>query len=144
MSDFGGSLRAAREKRGVSLGEISETTKISIAALEALERDDPSRLPGGIFMRSIVRSYAVEVGLDPDRTLKDFLRRFDIDPGPSTLEAQHALDRPSYETLRRSRVILKIILASLIAAIILYLARTQPTRQSTRPRPQHADHAQRT
>ena len=68
MRDFGGSLRAARERRGVTLRDISKTTKISIPTLEALERDDPSRLPGGIFMRAIVRSYAAEVGLDPDRT----------------------------------------------------------------------------
>jgi cytoskeletal protein RodZ len=142
MSDFGGTLRAARERRGVSLREISETTKISIPALEALERDDLSRLPGGIFMRSIVRSYAAQIGLDPDQTLDDFLQRFNIDPGPSTLEAQRALDRPSYQVLRRGGMFVKILLASLIAAIILYLALSQPNRQSATPDP--ADHARRT
>jgi len=59
---FGGKLRDARESRGVSLRQIANATKISVAALEALERNDISRLPGGIFSRAFVRSYASEVG----------------------------------------------------------------------------------
>src|ERR1044071_9731993 len=80
MSDFGGKLRLARERRGISLRQIATTTKISIAALEALERNDLSKLPGGIFSRSFVRSYATEVGLNPDETVHAFLDRFDGNP----------------------------------------------------------------
>ena len=80
MIDFGAKLRGARERRGVSLRQIAETTKISVAALEALERNDPSRLPGGIFSRAFVRSYAAEVGLDPEATVREFLERFNLDP----------------------------------------------------------------
>jgi cytoskeletal protein RodZ len=131
MRDFGGSLRAARERRGVTLRDISKTTKISIPTLEALERDDPSRLPGGIFMRAIVRSYAAEVGLDPDRTLKEFLERFDFDPGPATVQEQSAAERAaSVERLRQGHTLLKIVLASLIAAIILYLTLAQRPERS--------------
>jgi cytoskeletal protein RodZ len=70
MSDFGARLREARERRAIALKEISEHAKISITALEALERSDVSRLPGGIFARSFVRSYAAEIGLDPDKTVR--------------------------------------------------------------------------
>jgi cytoskeleton protein RodZ len=80
MSDFGGKLRAAREHRGLSLRQIAASTKISIAALEALERNDLSKLPGGIFTRAFVRSYAIEVGLDPDATVHEFLERFQATP----------------------------------------------------------------
>jgi cytoskeleton protein RodZ len=76
MNDFGGKLRLAREQRGISLGQTSAATEISVAALEALERNDISKLPGGIFSRSFVRSYATEVGLDPDETVHAFLDRF--------------------------------------------------------------------
>ena len=120
MSDFGAKLRAARERRGVSLRQIADTTKISISALEALERDDPSRLPGGIFTRAFVRSYATEVGLDPEVTVREFLERFDIDPGPLTLEAEAAA---SARERRASAMFFKIVLASLlVAAVILYFA----------------------
>jgi cytoskeleton protein RodZ len=76
MTDFGGRLREARERKGKSLRQISAATKIPVAALEALERNDISRLPGGIFSRAFVRSYAIEVGLDPERTLSEFLSTF--------------------------------------------------------------------
>jgi cytoskeleton protein RodZ len=74
--DFGTMLKAAREQRGVSLKHISSTTKITVAALEALERNDISRLPGGIFSRAFVRSYALQVGLDPDATIEKFITQF--------------------------------------------------------------------
>jgi len=73
---FGVKLRDARERRGLSLRALAHATKISVAVLEALERDDISRLPGGIFSRAFVRSYAVEVGLDPDATIHDFIAQF--------------------------------------------------------------------
>ena len=81
MTDFGGKLREARERRGISLRQIAATTKISVPALEALERNDVSRLPGGIFSRAIVRSYALEVGLEPEETVHEFLQRFQATPG---------------------------------------------------------------
>src|SRR4030081_98242 len=81
--DFGRSLREARERRGVSLRQIAHATKIGMSALEALERNDISRLPGGIFSRAFVRSYAVEVGLDPEQTIKDFIAQFPHDAMPA-------------------------------------------------------------
>src|SRR3954463_10696391 len=74
--DCGRLLREARERRGVSLRQIAEKTKISVAALGALERNDISRLPGGIFSRAFVRSYAAEVGVDPEQTVREFLAQF--------------------------------------------------------------------
>ena len=72
-SDFGARIRQAREQRGISLRQIAETTKISVSVLEALEGNDISRLPGGIFSRGFVRSYAVEIGVDPEQTVRDFV-----------------------------------------------------------------------
>src|SRR5690349_18686505 len=77
--DFGSRLRDARERKGVSLREIANRTKISVAALEALERNDISRLPGGIFSRAFVRAYAHEVGLDPETTIQEFVAQFPHD-----------------------------------------------------------------
>src|ERR687891_2863614 len=74
--DFGTRMRRLREEKGVSLRQIADATKISIGALEALERNDIARLPGGIFSRAFVRSYAIEVGLDPEQTVRDFIERF--------------------------------------------------------------------
>jgi cytoskeletal protein RodZ len=76
---FGSKLREARERRGISLRTIANTTKISVVALEALERNEVSRLPGGIFSRAFVRSYAIEVGLDPDTAIQEFIAQFPND-----------------------------------------------------------------
>ena len=73
MGSFGDNLRRERELRGVSLREIADNTKISIRFLEALEEDRIDVLPGGLFPRSFVRQYSTFVGLDPDRTVADFL-----------------------------------------------------------------------
>src|SRR5262249_40711737 len=85
-SDFGAKLRDARERRGIPLRQIANATKISVAVLEALERNDIARLPGGIFGRAFVRSYAVEVGLDPERTIQEFVSQF---PHDSSIVAGH-------------------------------------------------------
>jgi cytoskeleton protein RodZ len=74
--DFGSRIRHVREERGVSLREIADATKISVSALEALERNDISRLPGGIFSRAFVRSYAAAIGIDPEQTVREFLSQF--------------------------------------------------------------------
>ena len=66
-------MKHARETRGLSLQEIADKTKISATALEAVERNDFSRLPGGIFGRSFIRAYALAVGVDPDATVATFV-----------------------------------------------------------------------
>ena len=77
---FGPRLRLERERRQISLTSIAENTKISRSLLEALERDDVSRWPTGIFRRSFVRAYAQAIGLDADEIVKEFAERF---PDPS-------------------------------------------------------------
>jgi transcriptional regulator with XRE-family HTH domain len=63
-------LRRERERRGITLLQISEQTKLSVAVLEGLELDDLSRWPGGIFRRAYTKSYATAIGLDPDLLVK--------------------------------------------------------------------------
>jgi transcriptional regulator with XRE-family HTH domain len=73
---FGRRLRRERERRQIALSSISANTKISVTLLQALERDDVSRWPGGIFRRAFIRAYAEGIGLDPDDVTREFLERF--------------------------------------------------------------------
>lgn len=125
-SGFGGKLRAARERRGVSLREIAGKTKISVGVLEALERNDFSRLPGGIFSRAFVRSYAVEVGLDPDDTIQEFLGQF---PRDASVSAGHPRSAPveDGEALESDRqmatTFLRLIAISIpLVGVVLYFS----------------------
>jgi cytoskeleton protein RodZ len=72
MSSFGENLRREREMRGVTLEEISAATKISVRFLQCVENEDFAKLPGGIFVRSFIRSYARYLGLDEEALLAEF------------------------------------------------------------------------
>jgi cytoskeleton protein RodZ len=123
--DFGSGLRAARESRGISLREIATRTKISIALLEALERNDISRLPGGIFTRAFVRAYASEVGIEPDVAIQNFIAAF---PHDSVVAAHTRSDKVEdtvlFESERRvASSLLWILGASVaVAGAVLYLS----------------------
>jgi len=91
--DFGAFLREARERANIPLRTIATTTKISMPLLEALERNDVARLPGGIFLRAFVRAYAKEVGLDPDDTVRRFIARFP-DAAATEERTEHEPARP--------------------------------------------------
>jgi cytoskeleton protein RodZ len=67
--EVGHQLFTARQRRGLSLDDISRTTKIPVSLLEAIERDDAARLPQGFFTRAFVRAYAHEVGVNADALL---------------------------------------------------------------------------
>ena len=69
---FGEGLKQERERRGITLDNIAASTRISLRHLNALEADRFSELPGGVFNRGIVRSYAQACGLDADGTLRSF------------------------------------------------------------------------
>ena len=117
--DFGIRMRRQREERGVTLRQIADLTKISVGVLEALERNDISRLPGGIYGRSFVRSYATEIGLDPEQTLRDFLVQFPhdsmMDGSPHVVEEGHPL--------RQRRGVDSIVIVAFLTVIgvILFL-----------------------
>jgi transcriptional regulator with XRE-family HTH domain len=73
---FGPNLRRIRIQRGVSLEFIADATKVSVDLWKALERNDFSRGPSGIYARAYLRSYAEAIGADPDTTVDDFCRWF--------------------------------------------------------------------
>ena len=123
MVDFGSRLREARERRGVSLRQIANATKISVSFLEALERNDVARLPGGIFSRAFVRSYAGEIGLDPESTIREFIAQF---PQESVTTghpmAEQGEDREAVESTRRmAKTFLRLAFVSVpVAAAVVY------------------------
>jgi hypothetical protein len=66
-------MRQHREQQNVSLAAVADRTKIKASLLEALERDDISHWPPGIFRRAYIRAYAAAIGLDPDVVIRQFL-----------------------------------------------------------------------
>lgn len=66
LATFGEELRREREIRGISLKEISDSTKISKRFLEAIENNDHRTLPAPVFTRGFVREYARYLGLNAE------------------------------------------------------------------------------
>jgi len=72
MASLGQELKRERELRGISLKEISSSTKINQKFLKALEEDQLEILPGEFFVKGILRSYAAALGLDGDYVLNKY------------------------------------------------------------------------
>lgn len=123
MSEFGAQLKQARESRGISLRQIATSTKISTVALEALERGDLSKLPGGIFSRAFVKAYAIEVGLDPEEISRQFLVELGVHASQVSEDEVHpevtADDRAFLERQRRAALWLRVAIGVLVLLIIL-------------------------
>lgn len=69
MPTLGEELKRRREERNITLNEISEATRIGIRFLKAIDADNYSVLPGGIFTRSFIRAYAKEIGMSEDEAM---------------------------------------------------------------------------
>ncbi len=73
MIEFGETLRKAREAKGLSAGDIAKTTHIMVQMVEALEREDFSRIVAPIYGRGFVKLYCEAVGLDPKPLVAEFM-----------------------------------------------------------------------
>jgi cytoskeletal protein RodZ len=75
-------LAKTRERRGISLKQISESTKISVRFLQAIESEEFDQLPGGIFSTSYIRQYAQQIGVEEARVLAVYNGRMGIESQP--------------------------------------------------------------
>jgi cytoskeleton protein RodZ len=73
VRELGQFLRTKRESLGLSLDEVQERTKIRKRYLIALENGDWSVLPGYVYGRGFVRSYAEVLGLDGLELLQTYM-----------------------------------------------------------------------
>lgn len=102
MPSFGEKLKQEREKRKITLEQISVSTKIGTRMLQALEEDKFNQLPGGIFNKGFVRAYSRFVGLDEDQTVADYLLASgDAPPPPTEIAAREEGEREPAENIRR-------------------------------------------
>ncbi len=72
MKKTGELLKEIREKKGLSLNEISLALKISPKVLKAIEEADPANLPAKTFLRGFVQSYANYLKTNSDEIMNTF------------------------------------------------------------------------
>jgi cytoskeleton protein RodZ len=114
MSNFGSSFKRARESAGLPLEKIAAETRISTRFLAAIENEDFHLLPGGVFNRGFIRSFAERVGLNPDQALADYDRISSAVEEP--VEVLRNVERAS---MRKSERSLYPIAAGLLVILIV-------------------------
>jgi cytoskeletal protein RodZ len=132
---LGQRLRRAREERNLTPRELSDLTRITRRHLEAIEADDYKQLPGGIFNRSFVKSYARAVGFDESEALRLYLAAAG-EAADETPTRQHSRiytdDAPSRSPLVTAGISL-IVLAVILLAVyagLHYYRRTSTTDEA--------------
>jgi cytoskeleton protein RodZ len=137
MGSFGDKLRREREMRGITLGEMSESTKISTRHLESLEKEEFGSLPGGVFNKGFVRAYARFLGIDEDEAVADYAALVNETPPPEDKFPLDIHKEPNRElNPKKSNFPLLFAVAALIGVLIGYTAwsknkKTHPTTPET-------------
>lgn len=96
MGNFGNKFRKARESKKLSFDDVSNVTKIGSRMLKAIEEEDFDQLPGGVFNKGFIRSYAKHVGIDPEDAVNDYLALLQ-----AQVDSQGDTDRRSGSDRRR-------------------------------------------
>ena len=86
----GQTIRAARERKGLSTAAVASTTRILHATIVAIEGDDYAALPSPVYVRGFVRSIAVFLEMNVEHTLIAFDRQVAM-PGPGEAEEGYSL-----------------------------------------------------
>jgi cytoskeleton protein RodZ len=123
---LGEKLRQAREERGVSISEVAEQTRISALYLECIENDDYRTLPGGIFNKGFVKSFAKVVGIDEQEALQDYTQLIanqgsPVADEPKTYRSEVMTDDRISSSSLPTIIIAVIILGLMTAGILAFL-----------------------
>ncbi|HUQ73671.1 MAG TPA: RodZ domain-containing protein [Burkholderiales bacterium] len=109
MTDsVGAELARAREERGLSISDVAQQLKFAPRQLEALEQEHFEVLPGGTFVRGMVRSYARLLKLEPEPLLERISGRFAA-PDAGTLAARYSQPVPFSDNARRSTFVYLVL-----------------------------------
>ncbi|HEY2867034.1 MAG TPA: helix-turn-helix domain-containing protein [Pyrinomonadaceae bacterium] len=121
---LGEKLRQAREERGISISEVAEQTRISPLYLKSIEKDDYKALPGGIFNKGFLRSFARYIGFDEEEALADYAQLIAedavVDESDRTFHRPQVMtDDVMSQSVAPTLLVVAVILAGLIGAVYL-------------------------
>jgi cytoskeleton protein RodZ len=112
---IGERLRNAREAKGLSLRAVADATRIRMIYLQALEDERFDQLPGAVYARGFLRTYADALGLDADRLMDSYPGAFEP-PTPAQIGMAGA-EIPIRPAAPRSRL---RIVVTYLAAILAF------------------------
>jgi cytoskeletal protein RodZ len=128
--DVGAALRAARQSLGLTLGEISETTRVRERHLAAIEAGLIDQLPSRPFSIGYVRAYATALGADADATAARYRAEF-----PSPDDELHTPVGVRHERTGggRNRLLIGLVVAAVVAVVGWNVTRHVVLRPTAKP-----------
>jgi len=132
MTAVGAYLKREREIRQVSLEELVQTTRIPLKALQHIEADEFDALPGDVFARGFIRSYARALGLDAADVLDKFDRKIDLTAPPPPLSSIEAPERGRSFGIAIALVILVLLFTLALSIVLNARQRSTPLELSLR------------
>ena len=101
---LGKHLASRRAKKGLTVRDIAQTTRINARFIEAVEEDRFDDLPGNVFTKGLLRSYAKVVGIDGERIVARYnaLGLVDVDRSPKMIREPLRQDHTGLPPLPRA------------------------------------------
>ena len=131
MLELGTSFRNSRQSLNLSIEKIAQETRINPRFLEAIENERFDLLPGGIFNRGFIRTYAIRLGLDPDEAIQGYEKLF---RAVETEPVQQATEPVRGKTTKIP--VYYVALAGLLILIVVFYFMTrhkEPPLTATKP-----------
>ncbi len=118
---IGESLKRERKKQNLTLDDVAKATKIAKIFLIALENDDISSLPQGIYARNFLRTYAHCLNMDVDIITAEYHEQFNVKPHFVSQQEQTKMDDQFFRKERRKyRLVLFLVIV--VLAVVVYFA----------------------
>jgi cytoskeletal protein RodZ len=117
-STVGELLREARTKKGLTIKQVNEVTKMSPEVIRALEEDDHSSFASDTYLKGFLKTYATHLGLDANRLWGMISRREGeaADPGGTFWDIEETIRE---EKLKSPRIFRRFVLPVLIIVIVV-------------------------
>ena len=138
MFDIGGSLAAARKGQRLTSSDAERLTCLRGKYLAALENNNFGALPGRVYARAFLRTYADALSLDADRFVEEFDARY---PEPEEA-ARVTVIRPRLARRVSARSLLLLVALAGFVGAVIWSAVTSPTKVAPIPAPAPAVAAQ--
>jgi len=119
MKELGELLRSEREKKGLSLDEVHESTKISKSALRSLESGLAEDLPHPVYTKGFIKNYAELLGLDGDELAAEFTRNISREGRYEEMEEAHEAVMAAESDSKPGRGTVLSLVATLILLAVL-------------------------
>ncbi|MEZ5358675.1 MAG: helix-turn-helix domain-containing protein [Candidatus Zixiibacteriota bacterium] len=134
FKQIGEIIASARKEQKKDLKDISESTKLMVRYLEAIEAGDPSQLPSATYFRLFARSYAQNLGIDPaviDEIADRDPSGLNKTPSPAEAaekkekkekkkEAEEESEETTAKGSSKGLLIIAVIILGIIAVVLIY------------------------